>query len=152
MKNTMMSAFYALLVCCIMFTTAHATNAVEFLNSKSASAKLPFSEIVRVNNTLYLSGQIGINPETKKLVEGGFIAEAKQTLTNIEQVLLKHGYSMKQIVKCTVMLTNITDFNSFNEVYTSFFSPPYPARSAFAVKKLALDSTVEVECIASVNQ
>lgn len=121
---------------------------VEFLNSKAASVHLPFSEIVRVENTLYLSGQIGLNPKTKKLAVG-VKAEVEQTLTNIEQTLQRHGYSMDNVVKCTVMLTDIADFKVFNQVYTRYFSAPYPARSAFAINKLALNASVEVECIAS---
>lgn len=132
------------------FANTHTANAVDFLNSKPASTKLPFSEIVRVENTLYLSGQIGINPATKKLAEGGFKAETEQTLTNIKQTLQRHGYTMNQVVKCTVMLTDITDFKAFNDIYTRYFSPPYPARSAFSVSGLALNSKVEVECIATI--
>lgn len=127
----------------------NASKAVEFLNTKPASVTLPFSEMVRVENTLYLSGQIGWDPQTKKLAKGGIKAETNQTLMNIKQTLEKHGYSMDNVVKCTVMLTDIEDFKAFNQVYTSYFSAPYPARSAFAVKSLALNSIVEVECIAS---
>ena len=124
---------------------------VEFLNTKPASKTLPFSEIVRVENTLYLSGQIGLDPKTNKLAKGGVIAESNQTLTNIQHALKNHGYGMGNVVKCTVMLTDIADFAAFNRVYTRFFSPPYPARSAFAVNKLALNAKVEVECIASTH-
>lgn len=124
---------------------------VEFLNTKPASKTLPFSEIVRVENTLYLSGQIGLDPKTNKLAKGGVIAESNQTLTNIQHALKNHGYGMENVVKCTVMLTDIADFAAFNRVYTRFFSPPYPARSAFAVNKLALNAKVEVECIASTH-
>ncbi|WDE08903.1 RidA family protein [Thalassomonas viridans] len=124
---------------------------VEFLNSKPASARLPFSEIVRVENTLYLSGQIGLDPATKKLAAGGFKAEAGQTLKNIKQTLQAHGYSMEQVVKCTVMLTDIADFKSLNQVYAQYFTPPYPARSTFAVSELALNASIEVECIAVVS-
>ncbi|WP_281561626.1 Rid family detoxifying hydrolase [Thalassomonas sp. RHCl1] len=124
--------------------------AVEFLNTKAPSTRLPFSEIVRVENTLYLSGQIGLDPATKKLASGGFKGEADQTLKNIKQTMQAHGYNMDQVVKCTVMLTDIADFKAFNQVYTQYFSPPYPARSAFAVNKLALNASVEVECIAAV--
>jgi len=122
---------------------------VEFLNTKPASIALPFSDIVKVENTLYLSGQIGLDPKTNKLTKGGVIVEADQTLKNIQQTLQRHGYTMNNVVKCTVMLTNIADFAAFNRVYTRYFSPPYPARSAFAVNKLALNASVEVECIAS---
>lgn len=122
---------------------------VEFLNTKPSNAALPFSEAVRVGNTLFLSGKLGINPKTGKLAEGGVTAEAEQILLNIAYSLKKYGYSMSDVVKCTVMLTNITDFKAFNEVYSKHFTPPYPARSAFAVSALALNSTVEVECIAA---
>ena len=97
-----------------------------------------------------MSGQIGINPATGKLAAGGFEGEAKQTLENIKRTLEQHNYSMSNIVKCTVMLTNINDFKAFNAIYTQYFSVPYPARSAFAVNALALDSLVEVECIGAV--
>jgi reactive intermediate/imine deaminase len=150
-KSTLLAIIaLPLLINTFSFSYANASNTIEFLNSKPASEKLPFSEIVRVENTLYISGKIGINPITKTLVTTNFKAEASQTLTNIKQTLEAHGYSMKQIVKCTVMLTDINNFSAFNEVYTNYFSPPYPARSAFAVKELALNSHVEVECIASV--
>lgn len=126
----------------------HAT--VEFLNAKPSNAALPFSEAVRVGNTLFLSGKIGINPKTGKLAEGGVKAEADQILHSIAHTLTTYGYSMSDVVKCTVMLTNINDFKAFNEVYSKHFTPPYPARSAFAVSALALNSTVEVECIAAI--
>ena len=132
------------------FAVEMPSDKVEFLNGKPVSKKLPFSEIVRVENTLYLSGQIGVQPNTGKLVQGGFEAEAVQTLTNIKSSLQRYGYSMNNVVKCTVMLTNIGDFTRFNQVYSRFFTPPYPARSAFAVNQLALNASVEVECIASV--
>ena len=123
---------------------------VDFLNTGKANPNLPFSQIVKAGNTLYMSGQIGINPETGKLAAGGFEGEAKQTLENIKRTLEQHNYSMSNIVKCTVMLTNINDFKAFNAIYTQYFSAPYPARSAFAVKALALDSLVEVECIGAI--
>ena len=128
--------------------TADSTKHVEFLNTKPANEKLPFSEAVRVGDTVYLSGQIGIDPKTGKLAQGGFKAEARQTLTNIKSTLTKYGYGTENVVKCLVMLTDINDFSAFNDIYTDFFKPPYPARSAFATSQLALGSLVEVECIA----
>ncbi|ASM49022.1 hypothetical protein PESP_a0825 [Pseudoalteromonas espejiana DSM 9414] len=130
------------------FAQANPSN-VDFLNTGKANPNLPFSQIVKAGNTLYMSGQIGINPATGKLAAGGFEGEAKQTLENIKRTLEQHNYSMSNIVKCTVMLTDINDFKAFNAIYTQYFSAPYPARSAFAVKALALDSVVEVECIGS---
>lgn len=122
---------------------------VEFLNSgKVYPAGVPLAEAVRVGDTLYLSGQIGIQPGTLKLVPGGIKEEAKQTLTNIRTTLEAHGYSMKDVVKCTVMLADIAKWGDFNEVYKAFFSEPYPARSAIGANGLAVGAQVEVECIA----
>jgi reactive intermediate/imine deaminase len=123
--------------------------AIEFLNSgKVAPATLPFSEAVRVGDTLYLSGQIGIEPGTLKVVAGGIEAEARQTLANIRTSLEAHGYALRDVVKCTVMLADIGEWAAFNEVYKAFFSAPYPARSALGANGLALGARVEVECIA----
>jgi len=131
------------------FAQAKPSN-IEFLNTSKANPNLPFSQIVKAGNTFYMSGQIGINPATCKLAASGFEAEARQTLENIKRTLEQHNYSMSNIVKCTVMLTDINDFKAFNAIYTQYFSAPYPARSAFAVKALALGSLVEVECIGAV--
>lgn len=122
---------------------------VEFLDSgKVYPAGVPLAEAVRVSDTLYLSGQIGIQPGTLKLVPGGIKEEAKQTLANIKTTLEAHGYSLRDVVKCTVMLADISKWGEFNEIYKSFFSAPYPARSAFGANGLAVGAQVEVECIA----
>lgn len=121
----------------------------EFLNSgKVYPAGVPLSEAVRVGDTLYLSGQIGVQPGTLKLVPGGMKDEARQTLNNIRTMLEAHGYSMRDVIKCTVMLADIAKWGEFNEIYVTFFSPPYPARSALGTSGLALGAQVEVECIA----
>lgn len=121
---------------------------VEHLTSQGAPAELPFSEAVRVDDTLYLSGQIGVRPGTMTLVEGGMAAQARQTLDNIKATLASHGLDMDDIVKCTVMLADMSEWGGFNEVYRSYFTPPYPARSAFGASGLALGGKLEVECIA----
>jgi reactive intermediate/imine deaminase len=124
--------------------------AVEFLNSgKVVPATLPFSEAVRAGDTLYLSGQVGIKPGTMQLVPGGIREEARQALENIRISLEAHGYSMRDVIKCTVMLADISEWATFNEVYKTFFSAPYPARSAFGASGLALGARVEVECVAA---
>jgi reactive intermediate/imine deaminase len=123
---------------------------VEFLNSgKVVPTTLPFSEAVRVDDTLYLSGQIGIEPRTMKVVPGGIREEARQALANIKASLEAHGYAMRDVVKCTVMLADIAEWAAFNEVYKTFFAAPYPARSALGASGLALGARVEVECIAA---
>jgi 2-iminobutanoate/2-iminopropanoate deaminase len=129
------------------------TQTIEYLNSgKVLPTTLPFSEAVRVGNTLYLSGQIGIVPGTMKLVEGGIEAEARQTMENIKTSLEAHGYAMSDLVKCTAMLTDISEWRAFNEVYRTFFTGRYPARSALGTNGLALGARVEVECIAAVSR
>ncbi|WP_248280138.1 RidA family protein [Pseudoalteromonas arctica] len=148
MMNSLMKTALLASVLLTGFVQAKPSN-VDFLNTGKANPNLPFSQIVKAGNTLYMSGQIGINPVTGKLAKGGFEGETKQTLENIKRTLEQHNYSMSNIVKCTVMLTDINDFKAFNAIYTQYFSAPYPARSAFAVKALALDSLVEVECIGS---
>jgi 2-iminobutanoate/2-iminopropanoate deaminase len=132
---------------------AEETGSIEFLNSgKVLPANLPFSEAVRVDNVLYLSGQIGIVPGSVKLAAGGIKAEAKQTMENIKTSLEVHGYSINDLVKCTVMLADISEWEAFNEVYQSFFNKRYPARSALGANGLALGARVEVECIAAVDK
>ena len=122
---------------------------VEFLNSgKVYPAGVPLSEAVRVGDTLYLSGQIGIQPGTLKLVPGGIGAESRQAMNNIKTSLEAHGYAMSDIVKCTVMLADIAKWGEFNEVYKTFFSGHFPARSAMGVSGLAIGAQVEIECMA----
>ena len=125
---------------------------VERLNSPAFSALgLPFSEIVRAGDTLYLSGQMGTLPGTLTLAPGGLQAEALQAMNNIKASLEGHGYSLAHIVKCTVMLADMADWPAFNEVYTQFFKPPYPARSAFGASGLAMGGRVEIEALATIH-
>lgn len=122
---------------------------VEHLNSgKVFPAGLPFSEAVRVDDTLYLSGQVGIKPGTLTLVPGGLKEEARQTLTNIKTTLEAHGYTMRDVVKCTVMIADMSKWSEFNDIYKTFFADRYPARSALGSAGLAFGAQVEVECMA----
>lgn len=125
---------------------------IEYYNSgRVLPTTLPFSEAVRVGNTVYLSGQVGIAPGTMKLVPGGMKEEARQTMENIKASLEANGHTMRDVVKCTVMLADISEWAAFNEVYRTFFAPPFPARSALGANGLALGARVEVECIAAVT-
>jgi reactive intermediate/imine deaminase len=129
---------------------ATATNGTEFLNSGKVLPKnLPFSEAVRVGGMLYLSGQMGIVPGTIKPVDGGIREESRQAMENIKTSLEAHGYGMSDIVKCTVMLADISEWSSFNEVYKTYFNGHYPARSALGANGLALGARVEIECLAA---
>lgn len=133
-------------------TTAHLLG-IEHLNSPEfARTGLPFSEIVRAGEMLYLSGQMGTLPGTVTLIEGGMAQEARQALRNIEHALQSQGYSLQHVVKCTVMLSNMDDWPAFNTVYREFFKTPYPARSAFGVSGLALGSALEIDVIACTGQ
>lgn len=125
--------------------------AVEFLNSgRVLPTGLPFSEAVRHGDTLYLSGQIGVVPGSLQLVPGGIEAETRQTMDNIRTTLAAHGLSMGDVVKCTVMLADMAEWGRFNDVYRTYFTGRYPARSALGANGLALGARVEVECIAVV--
>jgi 2-iminobutanoate/2-iminopropanoate deaminase len=123
---------------------------VEFLNSgKVVPTTLPFSEAVRVNDTLYMSGQLGNVPGTLKLAPGGIKEESRQAMENIKTVLEAHGLGMRDLVKCTVMLADISEWAVFNGVYQGYFSGRFPARSALGANGLALGARVEIECIAA---
>ncbi len=108
---------------------------------------LPFSSAVRVDNTLYLSGNLGNLPGTVELAEGGIAGETRQTMDNIKAVLEQFGSSMDEVVKCTVFLADMSEWGAMNEVYKTYFTNP-PARSALGANGLALGARVEIECIA----
>ncbi len=124
---------------------------IEFLHMPGTeNLGLPFSTAVRVDNTIYLSGVIGLEPGTLRPAEGGIEAEAAAAMETIRETLETFGSSMDRIVKCTVFLSNENDRDAFNAVYMSYFETP-PARSGVTVKGLALGAKAEVECIAVVN-
>ena len=124
---------------------------VEYLNSPAnKSLGLPFSEAVRVGNMLYLAGQVGNTPGKLELVPGGIRAEAKQAMENMKAILERNGSSLDHVVKCTVFLADMKEWPVFNEVYRSFFSSHFPARSSLGTTGLAIGARVEIECIAVV--
>jgi reactive intermediate/imine deaminase len=146
-------ALFAAAALALCHPAAAAKGGIEYLNSgKVLPATLPFSEAVRVGNTLYLSGQIGVTPGSMKVVTGGIKEETKQALENIKTSLEAHGYALKDLVKCTAMLADIGEWGAFNEVYKSYFTGHFPARSAFGASGLALGARVEIECIAAVDK
>jgi 2-iminobutanoate/2-iminopropanoate deaminase len=116
----------------------------------TGGSPLPFSEAVKVGDTLYVSGQIGNLPGTLTLATGGIVPEARRTLENIKAILERHGSSLEHVVKCTVFLADIKEWPAFNEVYREFFKTNLPARSALGASGLALNARVEVDCIAFV--
>lgn len=113
---------------------------------------LPFSDAVRVGNILYLSGEIGVDYATMKVVPGGIKAETKQCLDNIKATIEKYGSSMDRVFKCTVMIEDMKEWPLMNEVYITYFNKDrLPARSAIGADGLALGAKVEIECIATVD-
>ena len=126
---------------------------VQYLTSPATSnLNLPFAEAVRVGDLLFVSGQIGNRPGTLQLVEGGLEAEARQTLDNIKAILERHGSSLDHVVKCTVYLTDMSEWPAFNAIYVEYFPGPKPARAAAGASALALGARVEVECIAVIEE
>ena len=117
------------------------------------TTNLPFSEAVRVGDILYLSGCLGNVPGTMELVQGGIEAETRQTMENIRAVLEHNGLTFGHVIKSTVMLADMKQWQDFNKVYVTYFSRDrLPARSAFGVNGLALGACVELECIAFVGK
>lgn len=139
----------ALLVALCWGMAARGAEVSFFTEGVALPSGLPFSEAVRVDDTLYLSGQVAVKPGTLELVEGGIEAETRQVLENIRLVLEANGLDLSNVVKCLVMLEDIGEWGTFNEIYSAVFKPPFPARSAFGAEGLALGARVEVECIAA---
>ncbi len=115
---------------------------------KAPKAIGPYSQAIKVGNLVFASGQVPIVPATGEFVEGGIQEQTRQALTNAQAILEEAGTSLKNVVKTTVYLSDMANFAAMNEVYAEFFTQPYPARSAVAVKALPKGALVEVECIA----
>jgi len=113
-------------------------------------SSLPFSSAVRVGDMLYLSGQIGTD-STGKLVAGGIGPETRQTMENIRAVVESNGSSMDRVVKCLVMLADMSQWGAMNQVYVTYFPRHLPARSAIGASGLALGAQVEIECLAALG-
>lgn len=116
--------------------------------SNAPAAIGPYSQAVEINNTLFISGQIAIDPKTGKLVEGDIKVQTRQVLKNIEAILQAAGYSFVEVVKSTCLLSDISNFKAMNEVYGEFYFEHQPARAAFAVKDLPMGALIEIETIA----
>ena len=108
----------------------------------------PYSQAVEIDGTLYISGQVPIDPSTGKLPEGGIREQAEQVMKNIGAILEAAGYGYGDVIKSTCMLSDMANFKDMNEVYGRYYSENPPARAAFAVKELPLGALVEIESIA----
>jgi 2-iminobutanoate/2-iminopropanoate deaminase len=108
----------------------------------------PYSAAVSTGHLVFTAGQLGIDPVTGKMVEGGIQAQTRQALTNLKAILEAAGSGLENVIKTTVFLKDIGEFALMNEVYGSFFTENFPARSAFQVGALPLGASVEIEAVA----
>ena len=121
------------------------------ISTKKAPAAIgPYSQAIQVGNLVYTSGQIPIVPATGAFVEGGIKEQTRQSLTNVKAILEEVGLTMNNVVKTTVFMADMNDFADMNSVYAEFFTEPYPARSAVAVKTLPKGALIEIEVIAEI--
>lgn len=121
-------------------------NAIHTDNAPAAIG--PYSQAIQAGNTIYVSGQLPIDPATGNFAGEEIASQTRQSLTNIQNILKAAGADMSNVVKTTVLLKNIADFGAMNEVYAEFFAAPFPARAAFEVACLPKNALVEIECVA----
>tara|TARA_B000000557_G_scaffold190022_1_gene155747 strand:+ start:574 stop:1017 length:444 start_codon:yes stop_codon:yes gene_type:complete len=145
MKHLLITIVVVLLVGC-----AHGTVPRKAITSDNAPAALgPYSPGVQVGEFLFLSGQIGLNPESGKLVEGGIKEQTKQVLDNLGAVLKEAGMDYENVVRATVYLSDMNNFQSMNSVYSGYFNSPHPpSRSTVEVRLLPKGALVEIDLIA----
>ena len=116
---------------------------------KAPAAIGPYSQAIESNGMVFVSGQLPIDPETGLFASSDIMGQTRQSLTNMRNILESEGLYLSNVVQTTVFLSDMNNFAAMNEVYSSFFSSPFPARSAVAVKTLPKDALVEIECIAA---
>jgi len=122
----------------------------QIIYTPNAPAALgPYSQAVETNGMLFISGQVPIDPETGKVIEGGITEQTKQVMKNIEAILNEAGYTFANVIKSTCLLSDMANFAEMNTVYGKYYPENPPARAAFAVKELPLGVLVEIETIAS---
>ncbi len=119
-----------------------------FKTQKGPAAVGPYCTATIYGGMIFMSGMIGVNPQTGKAPEGGTLAQAKQAFENIKTVLAELGADTGDVLKTTVFLTNIADFSEVNKLYAEVFGPDYPARTCVEVSALPMGLSIEVECIA----
>ena len=122
---------------------------MKVISTKKAPAAIgPYSQAIQVGNLVYTSGQIPIDPATGAFVEGGIKEQTRQSLCNVRAILEEAGLTLANVVKTTVFMADMSDFADMNDVYAEFFTEPYPARSAVAVKTLPKGALVDIEVVA----
>lgn len=115
---------------------------------KAPAAIGPYSQAIQAGNLVFVSGQIPVDPATGEFAGSDITTQTRQSLTNVKAILEQAGYTCADVVKTTVLLADMGDFAAMNAVYAEFFSEPYPARAAFAVRQLPKGALVEIEAVA----
>lgn len=118
--------------------------------SNAPEALGPYSQGIKINNLIFVSCQIGINPSTQEIVEGGIEAQTKQIFKNIRVILEETRADLSNVAKVTVFLKDMGDFKKVNEIYSLYFGKPYPARSVVAVKELPKSVDIGIEVFAAI--
>jgi 2-iminobutanoate/2-iminopropanoate deaminase len=150
----MRNLFFLLVVAVLFASTACNSGEQEekatrrVITLENTPAKRPYSPAIEADNTLYVSGQIAVDPSTGKLIEGGIEDQARQALKNLKNVIEKAGYSLENVARCTVLLNDISFYTTVNQIYMEFFPKDPPARMAFAVKDLPMGALIEIDAIA----
>lgn len=125
-----------------MLTKIHTTNAPQAIG--------PYSQAIIHNNMLYTSGQIALDPQTGILIDGDISAQTQRVLESLEAIVVTAGSQKENIIKCTIFLQDLNDFNACNRIYEKFFWTHKPARSTVQVARLPRDAAIEIECIAAI--
>jgi 2-iminobutanoate/2-iminopropanoate deaminase len=124
----------------------------KIIHTRHAPAAIgPYSQAVEINGTLYISGQIPVDPETGKIVDGGIKEQTRQVMMNIGAILKEAGYEYSDVVKSTCLLSDMDNFKEMNEIYGQFYPENQPARAAYGVVKLPMGVLVEIETIAALQ-
>ncbi|MCB2217247.1 RidA family protein [Desulfofustis glycolicus] len=127
------------------------TNKKAIKTDSAPDAVGPYSQAIKVGNLLFTSGQLPIDPSTGQIPQGTISVRAHQTIKNLAAVIEAAGAGLEDVVKTTVFLTDISDFQEINKVYEQYFARPFPARSAFQVAALPLAADIEIEAIVFIN-
>ncbi|XP_062015354.1 reactive Intermediate Deaminase A, chloroplastic [Rosa rugosa] len=133
--------------CLAISTDARIKEAVK--TDKAPAALGPYSQAIKANNVLYVSGCLGLIPETGKFISDDVEGQTEQVLKNMGEILKASGADYSSVVKTTILLADLKDFKAVNEIYAKYFPSPAPARSTFQVAALPLDAKIEIECIAA---
>ncbi len=151
MRKLFFCAFIGLLAILVFAASAARQEGAlkrEIRTAAARPSKAPLSQAIAAGGFVFCSGQLPVDPQTGKIVEGGIEEQTRQVLKNLSAVLEAAGCSFDHVVKCTVMISDMNDFSGMNKVYAEFFKTPAPARATFAASGLALNAKVEIECIA----